>query len=90
MPENQENSQDFGPNGDQGRSVSENIHELTESTRALFAAGERLTENLTELEEKAHRATDLKYQISQRPWLIPVLAVAGGVVGWRLFSHKHA
>ncbi len=75
-------------NQETNRSATQNIRELAESSKQLFAAGEKLTENLTELEQKVEHATDLSYQISSRPWLVPVVAVAGGVLGWWVFSGR--
>jgi hypothetical protein len=62
-------------------SASENIRALAESSKQMFAAGQQLTENLSQLQQKAKRATDLRYQFSARPWLVPVIAVAGGFLG---------
>lgn len=70
----------------QNRSAADNIHEITEASKEMFAAGHQLTENLSELEQRAKRATDLKYQISSRPWLIPIISITAGVVLWRIFT----
>ncbi len=70
----------------QNRSAADNIQEITHASKELFAAGQQLTENLSELEQRAKRATDLKYQLSSRPWLIPIISVTAGVVLWRIFT----
>lgn len=72
--------------GSETRSATENIHELTDSTRQLFQAGERVTRNLEELERRAERATDWRTQIVNRPWIAAGLAVLCGVVLWRVFK----
>jgi hypothetical protein len=67
------------------RPATENIRELTDSTRQLFQAGERVTRNLEELERRAERATDWRTQIATRPWITAGLAVLCGVALWRVF-----
>ncbi|MGH9583346.1 MAG: hypothetical protein ACRD4O_10455 [Bryobacteraceae bacterium] len=58
---------------------------MTDSTRQLFQAGERVTRNLEELERRAERATDWRRQIANRPWVAAGLVALCGVVLWRVF-----
>lgn len=71
------------------RSASDNIKEVTQAGKQIFAAGQQLVKNLNELQRRVEHATDLRSQLSERPWLIAVLALAGGLAGWRFFSHRH-
>lgn len=66
------------------RPATENIRDLTDSTRQLFQAGEQVTRNLEELERRAEHATDWRTQIVERPWIAAGIAVLCGVVLWRV------
>lgn len=79
---------DNGSQNVQSRSVTENIRDLTESTKELFVAGQKLTDNLNELEQRVERATDWHYQLSKNLWVIAGVAVAGGIVLLRFFGHR--
>jgi Ser-tRNA(Ala) deacylase AlaX len=70
------------------RSTTDNIREVTEAAKQLYNAGEQLKENLGELKEKAQHATDVQYQLRERPWLLPIVAVSAGILGWLIFSRK--
>ena len=68
------------------RTVAETIHALTESSKQLFEAGQRLTDDLAELQQRIVNAANWRNQASERPWLMAGLAVLGGIVLWRLFN----
>ncbi|MGH9609042.1 MAG: hypothetical protein ACRD34_05140 [Bryobacteraceae bacterium] len=67
------------------RPATENIRDLTESTRELFQAGERVTSNLEELERRAQRATDWRAQLAKGSWIPAAFVVVCGIVLWRVF-----
>jgi hypothetical protein len=71
------------------RSASDNFRELTQAGKQLFEAGQQLARNLNELQRRMEHATDLKAQLAERPWLIAVVALVGGIVGWRFFTRRH-
>jgi hypothetical protein len=64
------------------RSASENIHEVTQASKDLFAAGERLSSNLSELEEHVKHAFDWK--LKDHVLLITGIGIAGFALCWRL------
>ncbi len=72
------------------RSASDNIKEVTQAGKQIFAAGQQLVNNLNELQQRVEHATDWRSQLSERPWLLALVALAGGIVGWRFFSRRHA
>lgn len=72
------------------RTTSDNIKELTQAGKQIFEAGQQLVRNLNELQQRVEHATDLKYQLRQRPWLIAVVALIGGIAGWRFFTRRHS
>lgn len=69
------------------RPVAETIHALTEASKELFEAGQRLTDNLAELQQRIAKAANWRNQVSDKPWIMAGLAVLGGIVLWRMFSH---
>lgn len=69
----------------ENRPATENIRDLTESTRQLFQAGERVTRNLEELENRAHRAADWRAQLAGGAWIPAAFFVVCGIVLWRVF-----
>lgn len=73
-----------------GRSTSDNIKELTQAGKQVFEAGQQLFKNLNELQRRVEHATDLKAQFSERPWLIALVALVGGIAGWRFFSRRRS
>jgi ElaB/YqjD/DUF883 family membrane-anchored ribosome-binding protein len=66
--------------------VAETIHALTEASKELFEAGQRLTDNLAELQQRIANAANWRNQVSDKPWIMAGLAVLGGIVLWRMFS----
>jgi hypothetical protein len=70
------------------RSASDNLKELTQAGKQLLEAGQHLLRNLNELQRRVD-ATNLKSQLAQRPWLIAVVALIGGIAGWRFFARRH-
>jgi hypothetical protein len=72
------------------RSATDNFKELTQAGKQLFEAGQLLVRNLNELQRRVEHATDLKSQFVERPWLIALVALVGGIVGWRFFTRRHA
>lgn len=70
------------PGGAPARSASENIHEVTQASKELFAAGERLSSNLSELEEHVKHAFDWK--LKEHALLIAGIGIAGFALCWRL------
>jgi hypothetical protein len=67
------------------RPASENIRDLTDSTRQLFQAGERVTANLEEIERRAQRATDWRAQLAKGSWIPAAFVAVCGIVLWRVF-----
>jgi hypothetical protein len=65
------------------RSATENIRELTDSSRQLFAAGEQLTSNLNELEQRVERALDWRSKLGDHALLLAGVALAASVLLWR-------
>jgi hypothetical protein len=74
--------------GTSTRSTADNVREVTEAAKQIYNAGEQLKQNLGELKEKAQHATDVQYQLRERPWLLPIVAISAGIVGWLIFSRK--
>jgi hypothetical protein len=72
------------------RSTGDNIKELTQAGKQIFEAGQQLVRNLNELQRRMEHATDLKAQFSERPWLIALVALVGGVAGWRFFTRRRS
>lgn len=69
----------------ESRPASENIRDLTDSTRQLFQAGERVTRNLEEIERRAQRATDWRAHLAKGSWIPAAFVVVCGIVLWRAF-----
>jgi hypothetical protein len=55
--------------------VAETIHALTEASKELFEAGQRLTDNLAELQQRIANAANWRNQVSDKPWIMAGLAV---------------
>ncbi len=68
------------------RSATDNVRELTQASKQLFAAGERLTTNLTELEERVEHALDWRSKLGDHALLITGLGIAGFALLWRAFK----
>jgi hypothetical protein len=68
------------------RPASEMVREVTESSRQMFEAGERVMSNLTELQERAERTLDWPSRIMQNPVALLGMAVGGGVLLGLMFS----
>ncbi len=67
------------------QSVTGAVHDITDASRQMFQAGERIAANLDTLERRVEHATDWRAQLQERPWLLVVGAVLGGVLLWRIF-----
>jgi hypothetical protein len=65
------------------RSATENIRELTEASRQLFAAGEQLTSNLNELEQRVEYALDWRSRLGDHALLLAGVGLAASVLLWR-------
>jgi metal-dependent amidase/aminoacylase/carboxypeptidase family protein len=70
------------------RTASDTIHAITESTKQVFEASERLAQDLEELGSRICEGADFRAQIAKRPWLIAALTVAGGAVIWNAFNRR--
>jgi hypothetical protein len=70
------------------RPTSEVVRDATESTRELFASGQRAMENLEELQNRAERATDWRAQFLEHPMLALGVALIGGLLLSRLFTGR--
>jgi chromosomal replication initiation ATPase DnaA len=62
------------------RSTTETVKDVTESGKQIFAAGERIMNDLNELEERVDRATDWRVQYDNHPALILGAAFVGGLL----------
>ncbi len=69
------------------RPATENIRELTEASKQLFAAGERLTTNLNELEERVEYALDWRARLGDHALLLSGVGLAASVLLWRAIRH---
>ena len=70
------------------RTATDTIHAITESTKQLFAASERLADDLEELGMRFSQAADFRAQFQKRPWLLAALTVGGIAVIWNAFNHR--
>ncbi|HEX4232387.1 MAG TPA: hypothetical protein VHZ07_27210 [Bryobacteraceae bacterium] len=70
------------------RTASDTIHAITESTKQVFAASERLAQDLEELSGRICEGADFRAQIAKRPWLVAALTLAGGAVVWNAFNRR--
>jgi hypothetical protein len=68
------------------RTASDTIHAITESTKQVFAASERLAQDLEEMSARICESADFRTQVAKRPWLIAALTLAGGAVVWSAFN----
>lgn len=68
------------------RSATDNIREVTEASKQLFAAGEQLTTNLTELEKRVEHALDWRSKLGDHALLLTGLGIAGVALLWRAFK----
>jgi hypothetical protein len=71
------------------RTASENIHAITESTRHVFAASERLAKDLEELSTRLAQGAEFRTHIAKQPWLVAALTLAGAVVIWNAFNRRN-
>ena len=62
------------------RSTTETIRELTDSSREIFEAGQRVAGDLNELEERMQRAMDWRTQYRQHTTGMLVAAALGGLL----------
>lgn len=67
-------------------SAAAEIHEITNASKEIFEAGERIATNLDRLEQRVEYAMDWKARLAERPWLIVGGAILGGILLWRLFK----
>ncbi|HSU33924.1 MAG TPA: hypothetical protein VLJ11_22040 [Bryobacteraceae bacterium] len=65
------------------RSATENIRELTDASKKLFAAGEQLTNNLNELEQRVEHALDWRSRLGDHALLLAGVGLAVSVLLWR-------
>ncbi len=65
--------------------IAASVKEVTQATKQMFEAGQRMTVNLENLERRVEYATDWKARLAERPWLVVAGAVIGGFVLWRIF-----
>jgi hypothetical protein len=72
-------AQEKGPT----RSATENIRELTDASRQLFAAGEQMTSNLNELEQRVERVLDWRSRLGDHALLLAGVGLAASVLLWR-------
>jgi len=70
------------------RTISANIHAITESTKQVFAASERLALDLEELTARIAEGADFRAQIGKRPWLVAALTLGGAAVIWYAFDRR--
>jgi hypothetical protein len=70
------------------RTATDSIHAITESTKQLFAAGDRLAQDLEELSARVSEATEFRAQFNKRPWLLVALTIGGAAVVWSAFSRR--
>jgi len=75
-------AEDSGPT----RSTTENIRELTDASRKLFAAGEQLTSNLNELEQRVEHALDWRARLGDHALLLAGVGLAVSVLLWRVIK----
>jgi hypothetical protein len=68
-----------------GQDVATSIKDITQASRQMFEAGERMTANLEALEQKVEYATDWQSRLAERPWLIVGGAILSGFILWRIF-----
>jgi hypothetical protein len=71
------------------RPATEVMRDVTESSRELFASGERVMRNLEELQDRAEAATDWRAQVTSHPIMMLGLAFAGGLLLARLLPDRH-
>lgn len=71
------------------RTASENIHAITESTKHVFAASERLAKDLEELSARLAQGAEFRAHIAKQPWLVAALTIAGAAVIWNAFSRRN-
>jgi hypothetical protein len=71
------------------RTAADSIHAITESTKQVFAASERLAQDLEELSSRFAQGAEFRAQISKRPWLVAGLTLAGTAVIWSAFNNRH-
>jgi hypothetical protein len=70
------------------RPTGEMVREVTESSRQMFEAGERVMSDLAALQDRAERTLDLPSRIMENPVALLGLAVGGGVLLGLLFSGR--
>ena len=61
------------------------IHEITDASRQMFQAGERIAQNLDTLERRVEYATDWQARVAERPWLFIGGAILAGILLSRIF-----
>jgi hypothetical protein len=66
------------------RSATDNIREVTQAGKELFNAGEKLTSNLSELEQHVKQAFDWRSKLGEHGLLFAGLGLAGFALMWRL------
>jgi hypothetical protein len=64
----------------QNQSAADNIRELTDASKQLLEAGQRMTENLSELSHRLEHAKNVSSEMLRSPWLIAGAAFAAGAL----------
>lgn len=62
------------------------MHDVTQSTKDLFASGQQAMENLEELQYRAERTTDWRTQVVEHPLMAMGVAILGGLLLSRIFA----
>ena len=62
------------------RSITDNIRELTASSKQLLDAGKQMTDNLGELSRRVEHASDVSSRVFKNPWMIAGAAIAAGTL----------
>ncbi len=80
MPDesNRSDSSPQSSSSSQDRSAVDNIRDLTAASKQLVEAGKQITENLTQLSQRAEHASDIGSQVLKSPWLLVAGALTAG------------
>lgn len=73
---------------DTDRPAADVMRDVTESSRELFASGERVMRNLEELQNRVESATDWQAQLKSHPMLMLGVAFVGGLLLSRVFTGR--
>jgi hypothetical protein len=70
------------------RTAADTIHAITESTKQVFAASERLAKDVEELCARFSQGAEFRAHIAKRPWLVAGLTLSGAAVIWSAFNRR--